>query len=362
MASVAPSARRRASSSAVYGGAQTRNTTGDGLGLSVQVYEAYDDNVLAGTTGSATTRPSLFQPNRVSIRVLLSGFSTDTPATAPISDRGQTARLPIIRTSRTCTAIYHQLGLAFSAPLGGRVSYARETRLPTTRRATRCGCFRFWRQWSQHRGFPYRRTRPRRLRISITLLSSATAYRYGGNVGLNVSVTEPYLALVSTTATLKRLPGWALRHAGSQRARRSLGYKDHEKCVACTAGYSRHEGKIRRSGPARPHWTENVDVGVDYDKPLSITRRTSCSSPRAPPSPRTLTGIAVCSATGSAILVAPDGPHVERPRRLQSRSWLPRRLQRADFVGFSGRRALAGLSRDAWSSRRMPGTSGVPSA
>jgi hypothetical protein len=258
-------------SPAVYRGAQTRDTAEGGLGLSVSVYEAYDDDVLAGTTGSGS-------PGRPSVSSAQSGFYSAVSAGLVYTHAGDATSFRSWANSAVAyypaldnlTAIYSQLGLAVSAPIGKRISvYASPYADYRPRYSLRLFPLPAIPEPDSDLAVPEQTVTP-----APDLDYSAIqqeSYRYGGNVGLNLSITNRLGLGVdygrSQTSTEGGLTDMQVQGGGA-----SLRYRLTQN-ASFRAGYSRQEARYETLD-RQPRLTEHVNIGVDYRKPLSITRRT----------------------------------------------------------------------------------------
>jgi hypothetical protein len=287
------------SSTAVYGGAQARNAPSDGLGLSVQAYGAYDDNVLAGTSGSGT-------PTFPAVSSAQSGFYSGLATGLLYGHSGERASFRSWANSAVVyypdqsdlTAIYHQLGLGLSAPLGDRVNISGTAFGDYSPRYTL-------------RLFPVLAAVETETELAISDQIAAPApdldytivqrdsYRYGGSGSVNVSLT--------TRSSLGVGYGYAQSSSTDgffdmqvRNARASFGYKISRN-ASLTAGYSRQEAMYERPN-ARTSLAESVNIGVNFNKPLSITRRTYVQFATGTAITENLQGERSLRATGSALL------------------------------------------------------------
>ena len=260
-----------APSAAVFGGSQTRDGQGDGLGLSLSAYEAYDDDVLAGTTGSGT-------PSQPSIASRQSGLYSGLAVGLLYARSGDTSNIRSWANSAIAyypdqsnlSAVYHQLGLAFSAPLGSRVRVSGSP-------------FADYRPYYSLRLLPVSAVPEPEPALAISEGGPApspeidytriqrNSYRYGGNFGLGVSVTNRLGLGINyghvQTAADEGLVDTRVRGGGA-----GLTYR-LTRNAALRASYSRYESSYEVLD-RRPTETQNITIGINYNKPLSITRRT----------------------------------------------------------------------------------------
>jgi hypothetical protein len=283
----------------VYGGAQTRNQPADGLGLSVQAYEAYDDDVLAGTTGTGTPTPR-------SSLTAQSGFYSGLAAGLLYGHSGTNSSfrswantaVAYYPDQSNVTAIYHQLGLAFAAPLGDRVRIDANSFADYSPRYS-LRLIPVLQAVESQGGLSLQDETPAPTPDFDYTVVQRDSYRYGGNVGVNVSITgRSSLGLAYGHAQTSSSDGLFDMQVRSARA--SFGYK-MTRNASLTAGYSRYEGLYDRSN-ARNSVAETVNIGVNYHKPLSVTRRTFLQFATGTAVAENLDGDRSLRATGSAVL------------------------------------------------------------
>jgi hypothetical protein len=260
-----------APSAAVYRGAQTRDTPEAGLGLTVSVYGAYDDDVLAGTTGSGS-------PSRPSVSSAQSGFYSALSAGLLFMHPGETVDFRSWANSAIAyypaldnlTAIYSQVGLALSAPLGKRINvYASPYADYRPRYSLRLFPLPAIPEPDQDLAVPEQTVMPAP-DLDYTAIQQES-YRYGGNVGLNLSLTNR-LGLGVDYGRAQSVTEAGVGEMQVQGGGAYLRYRLTQN-ASMKAGYSRQEARYE-SLDREPRLTERVNIGVDYRKPLSITRRT----------------------------------------------------------------------------------------
>ena len=287
-------------STPVYGGANTRNAPSDGLGLSAYVYEGFDDDVLA-TQGSGGV------PSQPSVSSGQSGFYTGLGVALLYAHPGERADFSSWASSgvayypdvKDLTTMYHQAALSFSAPLGSRVTVHGTP-------------FADYSPYYTLRLIPIQVTTQRDPALSLsqgmaeptpdvnyTALQQDT-FRYGANVGLNISVTGRS-SLGVTYGHVRTDSKVELFDANVRSAGASFGYKVSRN-ASLNAGYFRHESRYARLN-SPPTVTENVNIGVSYLKPLSITRRTYLDFGTGTGIAEDLDGNRSLHATGFASLV-----------------------------------------------------------
>jgi hypothetical protein len=286
-------------STAVYGGAQARNVSSDGLGLSVQAYEAYDDNVLTGTTGSGGPRPSIFADQSGFYSGLAVGLLYGHSGEAANFRSWANSALAYYPDQSDLSAIYHQVGLGFGTPLGDRVS-------------VNGNAYGDYSPYYSLRLVPVLtgvEPQPAALETANAFPAPAPeldytviqrdAYRYGGNAGMSISVTDrSSIGLAygyGQTSSSDGLFDMRVRTAGA-----NFGYKITRN-ASLRAGYYRYEGIYERPN-ARHTVAESINVGVDYSKPLSITRKTSLQFGTGTAVAENLSGERTFRATGAAAL------------------------------------------------------------
>jgi hypothetical protein len=257
---------------AVFGGTATRAAKpGGGLDLSAQLFGAYDDDVLADQNGSTSRRPTragsadgLFSGLGIALRYARPGDRADFRSWA-------NSAVNYYPDLRDLTTTYHQVGLSFAAPFGRRFSmYASPFATYSPRYAMQL--------------FPVPLPVDPAAEPSVGDSAAAAApdldsaivkresFRYGGNVGLSLSATNHTSVNVAYGYTKTTSSGVRSADFEVQTAGVSLGHK-LTRYASLRVGYSLHEGTYEGSGQPVTR-TQNVDVGVDYQKALSLSRRT----------------------------------------------------------------------------------------
>jgi hypothetical protein len=242
------------------------------LGLSAQVYEAYDDDVLASSTGSGSNRPP------ASAAAGQSGFYSAFGVGLLYSHRGDSSSFRSWANSGAAyypdqselSAIYHQLGLSLSAPLGSRVNLY-------------VSSFADYRPRYSLQPIPLLEVPEPDPALAVSAGTAAPApdidytivphesYRYGGNAGLHFSLTGR-LNLGVDYGRVQTTSSDGLTDMQVQGGGAALRYK-LTRNASLKAGYSRREATFE--GLVRlPSVTEHINVGIDYHKALSITRTT----------------------------------------------------------------------------------------
>jgi hypothetical protein len=286
----------------VYGGAQARNVPSDGLGLTAQAYGAYDDNVLAGTRGTG----GINSPTAPSLLADQSGFYSGFSAGLVYGHSGDNSSfrswantaLAYYPDQKDLTAVYHQLGLAFAAPLGDRVSVNGNSFADYSPRYS-LRLFPVVAAVEPEPGLPVTEEIAAPAPDFDYTVVQRDSYRYGGNVGMRVSVTNrSSINLAYGHAQTSSSEDFFDMQVRSARASFSYGITQN---ASFTAGYSRYEGMYERPG-ARDTLAESVNVGVNYRKPLSITRRTFLQFATGTAATENLEGNRTLRATGMAAL------------------------------------------------------------
>lgn len=260
-----------ATQSAIYGGAETRNSPTDGLDLSIQAYEAYDDNVLTSDVGGELL------PG-VPLGSGIAGFYSGVGVQLGYAHSGEHvgfrswagSSLAYYPELQDLTSLYHQVGFQLSGRAGRRVTV--------------------------HGGpfFDYSPQYSLRLLPSLPVFDpnqgpsipgaigapapdfdytsvQRNTYRYGANVGVNFAVSERAAVGFDYGNVQTRFDG--LTDMQLQGAGAHLGLK-LTRNAWLTTGYSRQTARYEGLEPSTSE-TGNIDIGVHYDKPLSVTRRTS---------------------------------------------------------------------------------------
>jgi hypothetical protein len=279
------------SSPAIFRGAENRNEDTEGLGAIVELFQAYDDNVLASESGN-TERP----PNPYTVGGMYSGLNVGVQHLA-VDDQGlfrlwANTALRYFPDLRDMGAAYHQAGLTFSRELtkGMRVYaspfaaysplYSMQL-LPESDRDLEVvqepSVF-------GNPDFEFAVIRERNI-------------RYGGNAGVNFTF--------SPASSLRLAYGYG-KTEFTDRARdlevRTAGlFYNHRmsKNASLELGYQRHEGTGYAVGP---QLVETVNIGVDYQKPLSRSRRTMARFSTGSSIAENATGGRRLEAIGSAVL------------------------------------------------------------
>jgi hypothetical protein len=257
---------------AVFGGTETRAAAPGGLDLSAQLFAAYDDDLLADQTGNAPDRPTLASS--------ADGFYSGLAVTLLYARPGDRANfrswtnngLNYYPALKDLTTTYHEVGLAFSTPLGKRFSIDAS---PFATYMPRFSMRLFpaplpldpaaWPPLADGAGT----AAPD---VDFTLVEHK-GIRYGGRAGLsflatpNSSVNLAYSNIRTTTPS-----GDQSADVEVQSASVTLSHKVTQY-ASLRMGYSRVEGKFERADTPVTR-TQSLDVGVDYRKPLSRRRRT----------------------------------------------------------------------------------------
>jgi hypothetical protein len=254
--------------SAIYGDAETRSTPDGGLGLSVHAYEAYDDDVLVGTLGF---------PRLPSSSESAAGFYTGLGARlrfARSGDRGvvrswATSALAYSPELKDLASIYHQAGLAFAAPVGRRIT-------------VHGGPFAEYSPRYSLRSFPGLPAFDPTPGLSISGPTATpgpdfdytsirrNTQRYGASVGTNVYVTNR--ATLGLDYGYAQVASEGLTDMQVRGAAAHFGFKLTRNAWLMT-GYSRQTSWYEGLEP-RTRSTGSIDIGVHFEKPLSISRKT----------------------------------------------------------------------------------------
>jgi hypothetical protein len=251
----------------IYGGAETRNTSNGGLDLSIDTFEAYDYGVLSsreeGDLSSTAIGTSGFYSG---LNVHLGfGRSSDRASFRSWANSG----LAYYPALKDLSAIYHQVGLAFSAPVGRRVSvhggpFADSSPRYSVRAFPGLPAFDPIPGVSIYG--PIAAPAPDFDHTSILRTTS----RYGASVGTNIYVSDRATVGFDygyAQTAFEGLTDMHVRGAGAH-----FGFK-LTRHAWLTTGYTRQTAQYEGQDP-RTTSTGNINVGVHFDKALSITRRT----------------------------------------------------------------------------------------
>ena len=254
----------QSSSPAIFGGAEKRGEDPDGLGAIVELFQAYDDNVLASESGGRTETPS--NPNTVG--GMYSGLNVGAQYLA-LGDGGlfrswANTAFRYYPDLHDVGAAYHQVGLTLSRDLGRAMSvyvspfasysplYSMQL-LPESDRDLEVV------QEPSVFGNPD---------FEFAVIHEESI-RYGGNAGVNFTFSPASSLRLAygygKTEFSNRAMDLEVQTAG-------LRYNHRvSKNASLKLGYQRHEGTGYAAGP---QLVETVNLGVDYRKPLSRSRRT----------------------------------------------------------------------------------------
>ena len=252
------------SSPAIFRGAENRNEDPDGLAALVELFQAYDDNVLASEAGGGAERPS----NTDTVGGMYSGLNVGVQYLA-LGDEGlfrswANSAVRYYPGLHDIGAAYHQAGLTFSRELGRSMSvyvspfaaysplYSMQL-LPESDRDLEVV------QEPSVFGNPD---------FEFAVIREASI-RYGGNAGVNFTF--------SPESSLRLTYGYGKTEFSSRAMDLEVQttglFYNHRlsKNASLKLGYQRHEGTGYAVGP---QLVESVNLGVDYRKPLSRSRRT----------------------------------------------------------------------------------------
>jgi hypothetical protein len=234
------------------------------------VYEAYDDDVLANQEGNRLSSPPTIASGAAGF---YSGFGAQLRYTH-MGDTGHfkswaNSALAYYPDVKDLIAVYHQIGLAFLAPLGSRVSlhgspFAEYSPRYSIRLFPGLPAF----DPNSDPSISTTTTVPAP-EIDYTAIHRHT-YRYGANVGANV--------VVSSRSTLGIDYGYEQAMFGDvtdmqvENMGVNLGFK-LSRTAWLKTGYVRREAWYEGLD-GRKTLTQNLNIGVDYLKPLSRTRKT----------------------------------------------------------------------------------------
>ena len=284
----------------LFGGAETRNAAGDGLDLAAQVYGAYDDDVLAGATaGAPLGQQTAFLPQSGFYSGLAIGLAYGHSGDISTFRSWANSGVGYSPSHSDLTTIYHQAGLGFSTRLGRGIGLNAGSFADYSPRYSLL-LIPVVSPMAPAVGSPLSEV-PAVPALDIEYTSiEREAYQYGGSIGLSIPVSSRIFMGVdygqTQTTSQDELFDMRVRSAAA-----NIGYRI-TKNASLTAGYYRYDAR-HAGADSRPTVTENVRVGVDYSKPLSITRRTTLQFSTGSAIAEDLDGQRSLQATGSAIVV-----------------------------------------------------------
>jgi hypothetical protein len=248
----------------VFGGAVTREEI-QGLALTADVFEAYDDDVLSNQGTRATNQPT---PTNT-----VSGLFSGLGVAMQYARRGDTTFLQSWASSalryypnlKDLTAAHHEIGATFSGHLGRRL---------TVRGSPYANYSPFYRMQlfprldSQIDSAGFDRIAAPVLDLDFTIVRRKS-FRYGGNGGINLALSN-----LSTVGLHYGYARAAFDDGGDNLEVHASGVNFSHRLsqnMSFKTGYTRQVGNYRV--PDR-YLTQNINLGVDYNKPLSRSRRT----------------------------------------------------------------------------------------
>ena len=252
---------------ALFGGAEARGVREGGLALSVLLFGGYDDAVLADQASDTSNRPSA------------DGFSTGLGVRLLYARPGNRGAFRAWANSGMryypgfgdLTSTYHSIGLSLSASLNRRLSIYANPRADYSPRYSL-------------------RLLPPPLPVdpepgsAVSDATEASApdidysvirheiFRYGGSVGADISVSDRSSVALDYGYS-KRDSDVALTDLEVQNAGLSFSYR-FTRNASLGLGYSFQEGTSRSGGLTITTQAQSIDMGVNYMKPLTRTRRT----------------------------------------------------------------------------------------
>jgi hypothetical protein len=253
---------------ALFGGAEARGVREGGLALSVLLFGGYDDAVLADqasdTPRAASTADGFSSGLGVGLLYARPGDRAAVRAWANTAFRYYPGFDDLANT-------YTQIGLSISAPLNRRLSiYVNPHADYSPRYSLRL--------------FPLPLPVDPEPGSAVSDATEASApdvdysvirnqiYTYGGNVGADISVTDRS-SLALNYAYSKRDSDFALTDMEIQDAGLSYDYL-FKRNASLVLGYSFQEGTHRSRGLTLTTQAQSINIGVNYMKPLTRTRRT----------------------------------------------------------------------------------------
>lgn len=256
-------AQTAAQSPSVFRGAATREQREGGLAGQLEAFHAYDDNVLAAEGGGSPERPT----SENAIAGQYSGLSAaamyQTAREGQVFKSWANTAIRQYRSLNGFTATSHQAGAILVQPLGRRFyvelspsasysPYYSMQLLPDGERDP---------ESIQERFVPMPD-------VDFAIIQSNT-FRFSGTGAVNMMVTDQSTFSVRYGYARSTFDARAIdlevRSAGASFSHRM------SRNANLRVGYSRHEGNYRSLAQQR---LENFNLGVDYRRPLSRSRRT----------------------------------------------------------------------------------------
>jgi hypothetical protein len=243
--------------------------------LSVGLFGAYDDAVLADQAGSSTTSPGT---TTAAGGGFYSGLGVGLQYVPSQFNRLRAFANSALRyypELGDLTSTAYQAGLELSAPLGRRVTVYASPRADYSSSYS----LKLFPLPLPVDPEPVSATNPGATAPAVPApslpdidnsLIQHDIYRYGGTTGANMSLTTQ-MSFGVDYAYWKNESDIASRDWETQQAGASFGYRV-SNTASLELGYSRQEA--RQGADGKLTRAQNLDIGINYRKPLSRTRRT----------------------------------------------------------------------------------------